>query len=118
MIQPATLSDKTAAGRRNCHLLCRRHVVVDDGVAVVDNGDVDHAKDPSLCWCGRYRQVEVEGSYGVQVAVDGGRKLSLIALQIPLHCIISLRSLQLLHCTPFSFNAFSPFHYQQYIDIR
>ena len=44
-----SLSDKTAAGRKNCHLLCRRHVVVDVGVAVGDNGDVDHAKDPSLC---------------------------------------------------------------------
>jgi hypothetical protein len=21
------------------------------GVAAGDNGDVDHAKDPSLCWC-------------------------------------------------------------------
>ena len=24
--------------------------MVDVGVAVVDNGDVDHAKDPSLCY--------------------------------------------------------------------
>ena len=60
-----------------------------------------------------FRQVEVEGWYGVQVGVDGGHKLSLMALQSPLHCTISLLSLELLHCTPFSFNAFSLFHYQQ-----
>jgi len=40
------------------------------------------------------RQVEVEGCYGVQVGVDGGHKLSLMALQMPLHCVISLRSLE------------------------
>jgi len=61
------------------------------------------------------RLVEVEGCYFVQV-VDGDHKLSLIitnCLHMPLHCTISLLSLEFLHCTPFSFNTFSLFHYQQ-----
>jgi len=59
------------------------------------------------------RQVEVEGCYGVQVGVDRGNKLSLMTLQMSLHCTISLRSLELLHCTPPSFNTLSLFHYQK-----
>ena len=72
------------------------------GVAAGDNGDVDHAKDPSLCWCGSYRQVEVEGCCGVQVGVDGGHKLSQIITNCPtnstsLHHFTSITSTPSLH---------------------
>ena len=73
MIQPATLSDKTAAGEETATycvgdtlwLMLVWHLVIMVmstmlqihryvGVAAGDNGDVDHATDPSLCWCGSW----------------------------------------------------------------